>query len=78
MSTQSDAIIKAFEELGGTRSIREIEDWVNRKYGAKWKDFSTLMADMVPVSHGGNTSSTVPEEKRVLERVSRGYYRLIK
>ncbi len=30
------------------------------------------MADMVPQSHGGNPSSTVPEKYRVLKRASRG------
>jgi hypothetical protein len=32
---------------------------------------------MVPKSHGGNNSSTVPEGLRVLERVSLGEYRIV-
>jgi hypothetical protein len=33
---------------------------------------------MVLVEHGGNHSSNVPDYNRVLERVERGRYRLIK
>lgn len=76
--TQVDAIISAFQILGGERPIREIEDWVKRTYGYKWKDFGTRMADMVPKSHGGNNSSTIPDNQRVLARVNRGIYILIK
>lgn len=50
---------------------------MNKKYPSKWKDFGTMLADMVPVSHGGNNSSTVPEYFRVLKRVERGKYCLI-
>lgn len=75
--TQADGIIEAFQVLGGTRSIQEITDWVNKKYGRVWKDFGTLLADMVPEKKGGNSSSRVPEYFRVLERVERGKYRLI-
>lgn len=34
------------------------------------------MADMVPVSNGGNRSSAVPDRYRILQRVSRGVYAL--
>ncbi|HBV87528.1 MAG TPA: hypothetical protein DEF42_12935 [Desulfosporosinus sp.] len=77
MITQAEAIIAAFQGLGGKRTIREIEDWVTANYGDKWKDFSTQMADMVPLSHGGNGTSSVPDYFRVLERVQRGTYCLI-
>ncbi|MBC2723549.1 hypothetical protein [Desulfosporosinus sp.] len=75
--TQPEAIIEAFKALGRTRSIDEIKSWVREKYGDIWKDFGTPMADMVPISRGGNSSSTIREELRVLERVSPGEYRLL-
>ena len=74
--TQQEAIIEAFEALGGTRNKFEIEGWVSQKYGDVWKDYGTPMADMVPISRGGNNSSNVREELRVLERISPGEYRL--
>ena len=77
MITQCEAIIADFKDMGGIRTKQEITVWVNRNYGTKWKDFGTSLADMVPESKGGNSSSTVPEYFRVLERVERGKYRLI-
>lgn len=74
--TQTEAIIEASHALKGIRSIDEIRTWVGRKYGDRWVDFATAMADMVPLSHGGNQASNVPDERRVLERVSRGTYKL--
>jgi len=72
----SDLIIEAFRALGGRRSIREIEDWVTERHGARWasSSFSTTMADMVPEALGGNSSSLILGDKRVLRRVSRGVY----
>lgn len=75
--TQPEAIIEAFKALGGTRNKYEIDAWVKRKYGDVWKDFGTSMADMVPLSHGGNSSSNVSDGFRVLERVSPGEYRML-
>lgn len=75
--TQSEAIIQAFQELGGVHGIAEITNWVGERYGDQWKDFGTSMADMVPKSHDGNASSLIPEHFRVLERVRRGKYRLL-
>ncbi|HDP99204.1 MAG TPA: hypothetical protein ENN22_08485 [bacterium] len=77
MPTQCEAIVEAFKDLLGVRTRQEIEDWVNKKYKNKWKDFGTAMADMVPLSLKGNSSSKVPNSQRVLERVSRGKYRLL-
>lgn len=75
---QTEVIIEAFLALGGIRSISEIKSWVDDKYGPnKWKDFGTTMSDMVPQILGGNQTSTVPEDMRILERVDRGYYCLI-
>jgi len=75
--TQAEAIIAAFQKLGGERTIQEIEDWATATNGARWKDFSTQMADMLPLSHGGNGTSSVPDYFRVLERIRRGTYCLI-
>jgi len=74
----SDHIIEAFRVLGGRRSIREIEDWVTKRHGARWasSSFSTTMADMVPEALGGNRSSLIPDDRRILRRVSRGVYSL--
>lgn len=74
-STLCEAIIEAFEELGGTRTIAEIKKHVSDKHGTeKWKDFGTVMADMVSTQYGGNNSSDVPKQYRVLKRISRGLY----
>lgn len=77
MLSQCETIIEAFQNLGGVRSIKEISDWVTKKYGDLWKDFGTQMADMVPRTHEGNNSSSIPAENRVLQRLSRGKYSLI-
>ncbi|RKY52475.1 MAG: hypothetical protein DRP89_07635 [Candidatus Neomarinimicrobiota bacterium] len=77
MPNQYEAIIEAFEVLGGVRTIEEIKNWVSRKYENRWKDFGTAMADMVPLSLGGNHSSSAPDRLRVLERVSKGKYSLL-
>ena len=76
--TQVDAIIEAFKALGGDRRAAEIEAWVTGRYGARWVDYGTSLADMVhPDLAETNTSSNVPVEKRVLRRVNRGLYCLI-
>jgi len=77
MVIQHEAIIEAFNALGGERTIREVEEWVRRRYSHRWKDFGTAMADMVPITLGGNTSSQCSKHLRVLRRVSRGKYTLI-
>ncbi|MEB3102049.1 hypothetical protein [Ferviditalea candida] len=56
MITQNEAILEAFKELGGVRTAKEICEWVEKKYGNRWNDYSTTMADMVPPNHGGNPS----------------------
>ncbi|SEN00470.1 hypothetical protein SAMN05192533_10816 [Mesobacillus persicus] len=70
------AIILALEDLGGEGTIKEVNDWIHFHYPNTWKDRGTALADMVPVSLGGNSSSTVGDEYRILERVSPGKYRL--
>jgi hypothetical protein len=73
-----EVIIAAFDALGGERKITEIKDWIYERYGDRWKDIGTRMSDMVPVSHGGNNSSQTHAKYRVLFKVSRGKYCLIK
>jgi len=75
--TQADAVIEAFKALGGDRTISEIENWVTRKHGVRWKDYGTCMADMVPEELDGNRTSNIPIEKRVLRKLDRGVYTLM-
>jgi hypothetical protein len=75
--TLVEAIIKALEALGGEGTIQDVHQKVNEMHPSKWKDPSTALADMVPVYLGGNTSSNVKDEFRVLDRVEKGRYRLI-
>ncbi|MDD9267862.1 hypothetical protein ACFPES_12570 [Paenibacillus sp. GCM10023248] len=77
MITLHKSVIEAFKVLGGIRSISEIEQWINKKYGEIWAGIGTTMADMVPNHLRGNTSSQMPEEYSVLVRVGRGQYKLI-
>lgn len=76
MVTQYQAIIEAFRAMSNSRRINEIEDWILKNYEVSWKDIGTTMADMVSEKNGGNSTSHVPEEYRLLTRVSRGVYRL--
>lgn len=77
MLSLPEVIITAFKTLGGEREIREIREWIYANYEEEWSDISTTMADMVPVSQGGNKSSRIRDEYRVLKRVSRGRYCLL-
>ena len=76
MTTQKEAIVEALRVMGGGRTIKEVETWVDQHYGAKWKDFGTVMADMVPLENGGNNTSLEPREFRILRRTGRGTYSL--
>lgn len=76
MKTEYKAIIEAFENLQGERSIKEIEQYIQNKYGNEWKDIGTVMADMVAEELGGNKSSTIPKEFQRLIRTDRGIYKL--
>ncbi|MHA1690318.1 MAG: hypothetical protein ACTSU7_01645 [Candidatus Heimdallarchaeaceae archaeon] len=78
MVTCVEAIIDAFKTLGGDRSFDDIENWILKKYGARWKrnTIETCMADMVPESLRGPPSSTVKPEYRILRRIDSGIYSL--
>jgi hypothetical protein len=76
MMNLNQAIILALDNLGGEGTIMEVSEWIQKRYPNTWKDAGTSLADMVPKSLGGNSSSTVSDEYRVLERVSLGKYRL--
>jgi hypothetical protein len=73
----NEAIIWALVDLGGEGSIQEVREWLDENYPNTWKDTGTALTDMVPESHGGNSSSAVKEDYRVLERVGRGRYRIL-
>jgi hypothetical protein len=75
--THYEAIIEALEFLGGEGTIKDIDQWIYEVYPNRWKDPGTAVADMVPVSLGGNQSSSVRDEYRVLQKIARGTYRLI-
>jgi Holliday junction resolvase len=67
---QYEAIIEAFNALGGAKTAYEIKEWVTNKYGSVWKDFSTPMCKMLP-SH---LNRHCPKKYRVLTRQCRGIY----
>jgi hypothetical protein len=73
-SNLKEAIIEALTSMGGSGSTSEISNYINSRYPNKWKDISTVMADLCPES----TTSTYKKTDRVLERIGRGRYRLRK
>jgi len=73
-SNLKEAIIEALNSLGGCGTISDVNEYILTKYGKKWKDIGTAMADMCPDSK----SSLYPLEDRVLKRVGRGKYCLAK
>lgn len=73
-----DYIIEAIKELGGKATIKQVENYIKSRYGNICRDIGTLMADMVSLKEGGNSTSSVPNEKRILKRVNKGEYQIIK
>jgi hypothetical protein len=73
MTTAADAIREAMEALGGEAAARNVKDWVEARYPGRWVDVTVDMADL---TYPGNASSTYRQDRRFLERVSRGRYRL--
>ncbi len=71
--TADEAILNAMKALGGTRSVKEVGDWVESHYPLRWKGIGTQMADL---TFKGNRSSGYAPDRQFLERVSRGHYRL--
>ena len=79
MATQAEAVLEAFKSLNKVLTAEVVRQWMEQQYTEKWSDCSTILADMVSPYHNGNNSSTVPLYlRRVLERVERGKYRLLK
>ena len=71
--TVADDIRQAMTAMGGERKIYEVKGWISEHLGRHWADVGTAMADLtIP----GNSSSTYSPERRFLERVGRGVYRL--
>ena len=73
MNTADEAILEAMRALGGEGSISQVKGWIDQRMPGKWKDISTAMADL---AYPGSPSSTYPLEKRFLERIRPGVYRL--
>lgn len=74
--TQEEAIIKAFNEMGGERRPKEIEAWVKRHLPEhNWKDFGTTMADMINPDYRGSPNTR--GRRLVLVRTRIGVYRLL-
>ena len=72
-STADQAIREALESLGGEAQAFEIREWVETRYPGRWISLSTTIADL---AHPGSPSSPYPTERRFLERVTAGRYRL--
>lgn len=72
-ATAADAVREALTAMGGEGTIAEVNGWLGRHYPGRWKDVGTLMADL---TYPGNASSVIPVDRRFLERVSPGRYRL--
>jgi hypothetical protein len=70
--TLPEVVIEALRELGGTGSVSEVKKIIEKKYGTRWKDVGTTMADMVASS----ISSKIPRQHRVLKRLGMGLYTL--
>lgn len=68
-----DAIREALLHFGGEGTIEQVKSYIKSKYGFKWKDIGTTMADL---TFPGSRSSTYSLNERFLERVGRGRYRL--
>lgn len=62
---QYEAIIEAFNVLGGARSVTEIKNWVTDKYGFRWKDFYVLMLQMA----SNRLDCSIPDKYRALSKV---------
>ena len=71
----AEAILEAMRARGGQASVKEVGAWVQEHYPGRWKDVSTSMADL---TFPGSPSSGYPANKRFLERISPGVYRLRK
>jgi hypothetical protein len=69
-SNLKEAITEALASLGGCGTISDVHEYILSKYGKRWKDIGTAMADMCPESK----SSLYPLKDRVLNRVGKGRY----
>lgn len=68
--TLKDAIVEALSALDGCGNVSDVRNYIHTKYGERWKDIGTAMADLCPESK----SSMYPMKERVLRRVGRGKY----
>lgn len=73
--TIADKIREAITHLGGEATIQQVCSYLNERYpGLNQGSISTSISDL---SVNGPPSSLYSEDKKFLERVSRGRYRLI-
>lgn len=72
-TTVAASIREALEALGGEASVHDVKEWVSSHYPGRWKDVAVPMADL---SYRGSRWSQYAPERRFLERVSPGRYRL--
>lgn len=73
MTTAAEAIGETMEALGAEAQARDVKPRVDERYPGRRADVTVDMADL---AYPGNASSAYPPERRFLERVSRGRYRL--
>jgi len=69
-------IKEALQSLGGEATIQQVSAYVKDRY----HDFNlgSISTGMSDLSVNGSPSSLYPKDKRILERVSRGRYRLLR
>jgi hypothetical protein len=72
-ATAAAAIQEALEAIGGEGSVAEVTAWINKRYPGRWKDITVAMADL---TYPGNKSSRYAIDRRFLDRVAPGRYRL--
>jgi hypothetical protein len=73
--SQSEMIRDAMTNLGGEATIQQVQRYLNDKYrGLNQGSISTSMSDL---SVNGPPSSLYPMDRRFLERISRGKYRIV-
>lgn len=53
--TVAGSIKEAMVALGGDKFIEEVKQWIKARYGDKWKNIATDMADL---TYPGNNTST--------------------
>lgn len=74
--TVREMIRDAMTSLGGEATIQDVTGHIRNKYGEA--NVNSISTDMSDLSINGPRSSLYPMNRRFLERVSRGRYRLVR